>query len=702
MKLSNQQRELIKPVGISAAVIAISILIAQLTPDEQQFPKQIVDAFPFADWINNGQAWLKENYQWATRAFADVIRNSIDAVEMFLVLTTWPVIVLGIGLIAFRFGGLRLALVCALSTMVWASLDMWDAAMSTLSVMFVSVLMASLLGIVLGIFASQNDRFEAGIRPILDTMQTLPGFVYLLPAIFFFGIGSPPSVLAIVVYALPPVARLTNLGIRQVPHETIEAARSFGSTDRQLLFKVKLPLALPSIAMGINQTIMMGLALVVLAAYIGAGGLGYEVYVGLRRLRFGQGLEAGIAILLMAIMFDRITTAASLRHQGNDPNKGFKLLPIRLQGQPWAEAFEQALTFIYAICGAISGLYAKFLAGLAQTITRPLGIRFSSGLYRLVVASGYFLTSMTLLILVYLFDAHVTGFGNYPSSWEFSIQKPADAALDALTTSTLFIGITTWFRGFVFNWMLDPLAEFLVGLPWWYVIGLLSASVWLACNRATAIVCVFGLLFIGATGLWSIGMFSMAQILVSIVLCMIIGIPLGILAAVNNTFEAIIRPVLDAMQTLPAFCYLIPVLMFFGGNVVSAVIAIMIYSLPPVIRLTNLGIREVSTEAIEAATSFGSTFSQTLLKVKIPLALPSIMMGVNQSMMMALAMLIITPLIGGGGIGREVFVGLSQADTGQSLQAGLGIVFFAVVLDRLTQALSVRQQKTLGLNIGTH
>jgi len=492
------------------------------------------------------------------------------------------------------------------------------------------------------------------------------------------------------------------LGIRQVPHETIEAARSFGSTDRQLLFKVKLPLALPSIAMGINQTIMMGLALVVLAAYIGAGGLGYEVYVGLRRLRFGQGLEAGIAILLMAIMFDRITTAASLRHQGNDPNKGFKLLPIRLQGQPWAEAFEQALTFIYAICGAISGLYAKFLAGLAQTITRPLGIRFSSGLYRLVVASGYFLTSMTLLILVYLFDAHVTGFGNYPSSWEFSIQKPADAALDALTTSTLFIGITTWFRGFVFNWMLDPLAEFLVGLPWWYVIGLLSASVWLACNRATAIVCVFGLLFIGATGLWSIGMFSMAQILVSIVLCMIIGIPLGILAAVNNTFEAIIRPVLDAMQTLPAFCYLIPVLMFFGGNVVSAVIAIMIYSLPPVIRLTNLGIREVSTEAIEAATSFGSTFSQTLLKVKIPLALPSIMMGVNQSMMMALAMLIITPLIGGGGIGREVFVGLSQADTGQSLQAGLGIVFFAVVLDRLTQALSVRQQKTLGLNIGTH
>jgi glycine betaine/proline transport system permease protein len=533
-------------------------------------------------------------------------------------------------------------------------------------------------------------------------MQTLPGFVYLLPAIFFFGIGSPPSVIAIVVYALPPVARLTNLGIRQVPHETIEAARSFGSTHRQLLFKVKLPLALPSITMGINQTIMMGLALVVLAAYIGAGGLGYEVYAGLRRLRFGQALEGGIAILLMAIMFDRITTAASLRQQGNDPNKGFKLLPHRLQGQLWAETFEQCLTLVYGVCSAISALYSKVLAGLAQTITRPLGTGFSSGLHRLVIANGYVLTSVTLLTLVYLFDAHVAGLGSYPSSFEFSIRKPADAGLDALTTSTVFIGITTWIRGFVFSWMLDPLADFLVGLPWWYVIGLISVSVWLACNRATAIVCVVGLLFIGATGLWSIGMFSMAQILVAVVLCMVIGIPLGILAAVNNTFEAIIRPILDAMQTLPAFVYLIPVLMFFGGNVVSAVIAIMIYALPPVIRLTNLGIREVSTEAIEAATSFGSTFSQTLLKVKIPLALPSIMMGVNQSVMMALAMLIITPLIGGGGIGREVFVGLSQADTGQSLQAGLGIVFFAVVLDRLTQALSVRQQKALGLNIGTH
>jgi len=702
MKLSNQQWELIKPVGISAAVIAISIAIAQLTPDEQKFPQQIVDAFPFADAVNNGQVWLRANYSWATRAFASVIRDFIDMVETFLILTAWPVIVLGIGLTAFRFGGLRLALICSGSAMIWASIDMWDPAMETLSLMFVSVLIAGILGISLGILASQNDRFDIAIRPILDTMQTLPGFVYLLPAIFFFGIGNPPAVIAIVIYAVPPLVRLTNLGIRQVSAETVEAARSFGSTPRQLLFKVKLPLALPSITMGINQTVMMALGLVVLATFIGVGGLGKEVWIGIRRLKFGHSLEAGFAILLMTIVFDRISASMSLRQQVKGSDTAFKLLPPRFRGQPWAETIEKVLTLIYKFVGIVSQSYAKGVATLVSTIGRPFGTRFSNRLYRLVVESNYLISAITFLVLVYLFDAHIAGIGSYPSSWEFSFQKPADAALEALTMSSGFIAITTWIRGFVFTWMLDPLADFLVGLPWWYLIALLSVGVWLFCSRGTALVCVVGLLFIGATGLWSIGMFSMAQILVAVVLCMLIGIPLGILASVNNTFEAIIRPILDAMQTLPAFVYLIPVLMFFGGNVVSAVIAIMIYALPPVIRLTNLGIREVSYEAVEAARSFGSTFWQIMFKVKIPLALPTIMMGVNQSVMMSLVMLIITPLIGGGGLGREVFLGLSQADTGHSLQAGLGIVFLAVVLDRLTQSLSLRRQAALGLNIGSH
>jgi glycine betaine/proline transport system permease protein len=453
--------------------------------------------------------------------------------------------------------------------------------------------------------------------------------------------------------------------------------------------------------MGLNQTIMMALALVVLATFIGAGGLGYEVWVGIRRLKFGQALEGGIAILLMAIVFDRITTAMSLHQQGNTnkPPGTFRLLPSRFEGHSWAVLIENCLDLIYQLFSLVSGTYTKAIArvikSLASLGSQSLGNRF----YRRVLDHTFFISGLTLLVVLYLIDVYISSFGTFPSSLEFSIRKPSDAALSAMTTSTVFIAITTWIRWFVFTWMLDPLADFLVALPWWYVIVLLSLAVWLSCNRGTAVVCVIGLLFIGAAGIWSIGMFSMAQILVSLLLCMVIGIPIGILAGISNTFEAIIRPILDAMQTLPAFVYLVPVLMFFGGNVVSAVIAIVIYSLAPIIRLTNLGIRGVSSEAIEASLSFGSTFRQTLVKVRIPLALPSIMMGVNQSVMMMLAMLIITPLIGGGGLGREVFLGLSQSDTGWSLQAGLGIVFFAVVLDRLTQSWSTRRQQALGLDV---
>jgi len=306
------------------------------------------------------------------------------------------------------------------------------------------------------------------------------------------------------------------------------------------------------------------------------------VWVGIRRLRFGQALEGGIAILLMAIVFDRITTAMSLHQQSgtNRTSGAFRLLPSRFEGHSWAVLIENGLDLIYQLFSLISVAYTKTIARAVQTLAGLQSRSLGSRLYRAVLDRTFFITGLTLLIVLYLIDVYLSSFGNFPSSLEFSIRKPSDAALNAMTTSTVFIGITTWIRWFVFTWMLDPLADFLIALPWWYVIALLSLAVWLSCNRGTAMVCVFGLFFIGAAGIWAIGMFSMAQILVSLLLCMVIGIPIGILAGISNTFEAIIRPILDAMQPLPAFVYLVPVLMFFGGNVVSAVIAIVIYSLP--------------------------------------------------------------------------------------------------------------------------
>ncbi len=694
-----QERKELAVLAIVVLVVLLSIGITNLTTEPQEFPTTIIENFAFADTVNDGEKWLRKNYRWLTRAISGGIGFILDKVETFMLLLPWPVVILGIALPALKLGGLRLALFCVVAMLFWGVTDMWDPTMETLSLMAISVILSVVFGVLLGIVASQSNAVESIVRPVLDTMQTMPAFVYLIPAIFFFGIGGPPAILATVIYALPPAARLTNLGIRQVSPETVEAARSFGSTSLQLLVKVKLPLALPSIMMGINQSVMMALGLVVLATFIGAPGLGYEVWQALRHLNIGWSLEAGLSIVLMAIIFDRISYAVTAeREEGTIQHReSFRLLPRKLEGVGWAERFERGLAAIYDVFGVVSRVVAAAVAGIAVFVTQLVKKDATEGVRSFIKRHAFFVASLLIIVAVYMVDRHVASIGSFPSSWQFSIREPADSALDWLKVNEVFIAMTTWIRGAVFIWLLDPLADFLVALPWWYTIALVTVMVWVSAGFSLALLTVVSLMFIGAVDLWPIAMFTLASILVSVFLCVLLGVPVGILAACSDAFEAILKPILDAMQTLPPFVYLVPVLMFFGGNVVSAVIAIVIYAIPPVIRLTNLGIREVPHEAVESARSFGSTFIQTLVKVRLPLALPSVMMGINQTVMMALAMTIITPLIGGAGLGEEVFKALARMNTGLGLEAGLSIVFLAIVLDRLTHAWSKKQQEALGL-----
>jgi glycine betaine/proline transport system permease protein len=691
-----------RDMALLAAVIVvllISIVVAGLSAGSYPFPGAVADNFPFAEWVNDGEAWLKDNYRWLTRAIAGAVGDGLDRVELFLLLMPWPVSILAVALMSLWCGGLRLSLFCIAVMLFWGTTGMWDSAMTTLSLMAVSVVLSATFGVLLGIAASQNDRVEAIVRPILDTMQTMPSFVYLIPAIFFFGVGGPPAILATVIYALPPAVRLTNLGIRQVPAETLEAARSYGSTPLQLLIKVKLPLALPSIMMGINQTVMMALGMVVIATFIGAGGLGYEVWQALRNLNIGWSLEGGLSIVFMAIIFDRISYALSAeRASGAEHHRDpFRLLPSRLEDAAWARAFERALGAACEFCRAASRLFAQGLAAIVGTVLRPISRGAAESLGAFIRNHAFFAAGATLVLAVYLIDSYLVSYGDFPRAWRFSIREPADAALDWLKVNETFITVTTWIRYGVFSWLLDPLADFLVALPWWYTIALVTGIMWLSAGRWLALVTLAALIFIGAVGLWETSMLTLATILVSVFLCFLFGVPLGIAMACNDVFEAIMKPVLDAMQTMPPFVYLVPVLMFFGGNVVSAVIATCVYAIPPLVRLTNLGIREVPGETVESARSFGSTFLQTLTKVRMPLALPSIMMGVNQALCMALAMSIITPLIGGGGLGEEVFNALARVNTGKGLQAGLSIVFLAIILDRLTQAWSQNRRISSGV-----
>ena len=258
--------------------ILISLAVYSAVGNQIKFPQAIIDAFPFADWVNEGRVWLEANFRVYTRAMAAVVEIPLLWLEEKLWEMPWLFVTMILMLPALAYGGVRLGLITFIGIMFWGMVDMWYEAMSTLSLMTVSVAFSAVIGVSLGIIASQSNRFDAFIKPILDTMQTMPAFVYLIPAIFFFGIGATPAAMAIIIYALPPAVRLTNLGIRQVPATMIEAAQSFGSSRLQLLLKVKLPQALPSIMLGVNQCIMMGLGLAVLAVFIGAGGLGEQVW----------------------------------------------------------------------------------------------------------------------------------------------------------------------------------------------------------------------------------------------------------------------------------------------------------------------------------------------------------------------------------------------------------------------------------------
>jgi len=262
---------------------------------------------PLGNWVNSAVDWLIENMAFLFNGIKTSVSYALNRTEDFLLWVPPPLLLAVFGLIAWRLAGRKVAVFTVLALYLIGSLGLWELSMSTLALIATAVLISLLLGIPLGILAARSDTVEATVRPVLDMMQTMPAFVYLIPALMFFGIGKVPGVIATVIFALPPAVRLTNLGIRQVSPQVIEAARAFGSTPNQMLVKVQLPLAMPSIMAGVNQTIMLALSMVVLAAMIAAGGLGREIIMGLGQVDVGRGFEAGLAIVLLAMILDRIT-----------------------------------------------------------------------------------------------------------------------------------------------------------------------------------------------------------------------------------------------------------------------------------------------------------------------------------------------------------------------------------------------------------
>ena len=292
------------------------VVIGTLFTSVGEFPESWMVGHQVSKAVDKAVEWMVINWDPFFRAVNIVLlRYLLLPLEKWLLALPWWIVTCVVGLAAYRLVGHWFAIVAMVMIMVVVFVDLMALAMTTLAIVLASTILSVAMGIPTGIAAAKSNRFDAWIRPVLDTMQTMPSFVYLIPILMLFGIGKVPAVIAVVIYAVPPIIRLTNLGIRQVDHDIVEVARAFGTTSTQLLLKVQIPLAMPTIMAGLNQTMMMALAMVVVASMIGAKGLGVEVLNGIGRLEVGRGLLGGVGIVVMAIILDRVSQGlAKPRH----------------------------------------------------------------------------------------------------------------------------------------------------------------------------------------------------------------------------------------------------------------------------------------------------------------------------------------------------------------------------------------------------
>jgi glycine betaine/proline transport system permease protein len=272
------------------------------------FDEQLI---PLDEWIQTAVDWTVLNYRDFFQVIKVPVELSLEGLEWLFATLPPFVVILLFAIAAWRYAGKRVTVFTVLSFLLVGYLGLWDDTMTTLAMVICSVVFCAIVGIPLGIMSGRSDRFEMFLRPFLDAMQTTPAFVYLIPVVMLFSIGTVSGILATIVFALPPIIRLTSLGIRQVHPELVEAALAFGATPWQVLRKVQFPLAMPSVMAGLNQTIMMALSMVVIAALIGAGGLGNPVVQGLNTLEIGLATIGGLSIVLLAMVLDRITQGMS-------------------------------------------------------------------------------------------------------------------------------------------------------------------------------------------------------------------------------------------------------------------------------------------------------------------------------------------------------------------------------------------------------
>ncbi|NYJ00293.1 glycine betaine/proline transport system permease protein [Nocardioides thalensis] len=570
--------------------------------------------YEIGGWFNSFVDWLQrmisvENFP---RPVPEVGWLGVTAVA------TW---------IGLAIAGWRIAILVALSFLSFGVFDYWSGAIDLLIVTFVAVGVSVLIGLPLAVLLGTGNRVVHSVMTTaLDIFQTMPTFVYLAPVALFFGIGASGAVVCTLLYALPPIIRVAGHGIRTVSETTIEATDSAGQTRWQRLTKVQLPMARRTIVVGLNQTILAALSMATIAAFIDGPGAGQDVLDSLKTVDTGGGFVPGALIVVIAIMLDRTTTAASE--------------------------------------------YSERAARGGVDLRRR----------RIVLA----VAAVPVIVCLYLSRQYPWAAEFEETGWRTRLADLVNDFFDWFTD--VFRDVTQGFKDLISAVLLNPLESLLAESPWWLVAAaLLGLAFVLGGLRALlpTVVCVAGLLYFG---LWNDAMITLNMTLVGTVLVMVLALVFGVWMARSPKMDLVLRPLLDTGQTIPPFVYMIPVLALFGTTRFSAIVAGVVYAAPVAIKLVADGVKGVSASTLEATRSTGSTTWQEITKVQLPMARGHLVLAANQGLLYVLAMAVIGGLVGAGGLGYDVVLGFARSEEwGFGAAAGISIVLLGIMVDRIAR-----------------
>lgn len=624
-------------------VLAAWVLLAIVFQGKQTLVIGGADQIGVQNWLGDRASDLAQStgglvtaISSVTGAITDVLNAIVQWLQLLVSAPAFPspyphIGFLGVLAVAWfvtaLVAGWRMSVLTAVCFALFALLGFYEDSMDLLVVTFVAVALSVGIGLPLAIWMAHSARVRAVITPVLDLMQTLPSFAYLLPAVVLFHIGAASAIICTLIYSLPPVMRISAHGLQNLPASAMEATESMGQTAWQRLVKVELPMAKRTIIVGINQTTMAALSMATIAAFINGPGLGQPVVRALNALRVGDAFVPGLCIVLMAIMLDRVTTAAS--EHSEQLNRG--------QARDMASRRTNLL-----------------LGGAALAV-----------------------------VCVYLSRHYTFAAAPWSSSWGDGLASFVQSIIDWI--SVHWSGATNAIANGVTDTVINKLQYVLAGAPW-FVTGLaiLALAVLLGGRKAgiATVICLVGLRWLE---LWNDAMITLTATIVATVVVMVLAALVGVWMGRSRGVDRVIRPLLDAGQTLPPFVYLIPVLALFGATRFTAIVAAVVYAAPPAIKIVADGIKAVSATTVEAAESAGAITIQIITKVQIPMARSAFTVAANQGLLYVLAMVVIGGLVGAGALGYDVVAGFKQLDVqGRGLAAGLSIVLLGVMLDRIT------------------